>query len=43
MGPLQREVLRIEVALPDEVVLLSDDRAEVGLDDAQDQPQALRP
>ena len=36
VGAVHREVLRDEVALADEVVLLDGDRPEVGVDDAED-------
>jgi hypothetical protein len=41
VGPVQGEVLRDEVALTDEMVLLDGDRPEVVVDDSQDALQPL--
>lgn len=41
MGPVQREVLRHEIAVADEVVLLNDDGSEVGGDRAQNEVQTV--
>jgi hypothetical protein len=43
VGAAQREVLRHEIAFADEVVLLDLHRAEIVLDDAQDQGQTVAP
>ena len=41
MDPVHREVLRDEIAIADEVMLLAGDGAEIVLDDAEDEPQTL--
>src|SRR3954452_14652242 len=43
MSAVQREVLRHEVAVPDEVVLFEGDRSEVAVDGAQDRGQPAAP
>jgi hypothetical protein len=43
MGAVEREVLRDEVSLPDEVVLIDSYGPEVMIDDGQDALQAFAP